>query len=438
MVWIGVVIIAVIIAPIAVICLIYFWLAKINLFWTFVPEGYAKIIGKGDAFFKAILSFQGYTFDERWNVVPEDKWVRNGEVLDVVEVIKEEPITHEDRVKHRTRGRVKVRTDRGETEEIEAAKYKEPRHLFGGLRFYGIYPFVQVLFYPFRWTHLHEDGSVVTHEETLDAILLKTDLYVVEIPLSEHQAAEDIDGLPLSIAWVMPMRIVNVYEAIFVYRRWLVIITGVVKALLRTFVARYRYKEDLLDMVAGEGIEERQKEKGIAIVTKPGRDLREEFWEQLREALIKEAREQGAEITTTNQYIRVFGVEIQRRGCEPLSIEPGGDYRRLTTLRYEAEKEKERRIIEAQGKREAIREKTSRTLVGMLCDILGESEEAVERWLKKKMDEDPEIEKLVLGEGLGWIKKDMADQYYFVEGESKGPQESILLALTKKFLQEKK
>ena len=198
----GLILLGVIGGIIVPIALVYFFLAKENLWFTFVEEGTVKAVVTGGEFRKFLIAWKGHTFKitkERRQKEAKDNW--------------------------------------------EIVEGREPPHLFGGLRFYGLWPIDQIFEYKFRWTHLHEDGKAVSHDEWLDFALLKTDLYVIEYPLTEKEAAEDIDGVPLGINLVMPIRIVNPYVALFVARRWLPLITGVAKATLRAFVAKYRFKD---------------------------------------------------------------------------------------------------------------------------------------------------------------------------------------------------
>ena len=291
----------------------YFVLSPQNRWFTFVKDGTAKIIVKGTAVDKILIQWQGYTFsygeqdfEKKWTVI----------------------------------------------------EGREPSHPFGGFRFYSLfYPLFDVYIYRHRWTHLHEDGTVKTHDEWLDFVFLKRDLYVIEIPLIEgkektEEGAEDINGVPLGIQIVIPMRIINPYIAIFRVRRWLPMISGVVQAKLRRFVANYRYKEDLLNLRAGEGIKEVQRKAGVPEerLAALGEDLWEKFWGELE----KEFIQRGAEKLPDERF-QIYGVEIEKKGSGVLKIEPGSSYRRFTTMTYETEREKERTIIQAKAERERLK-----------------------------------------------------------------------------------
>ena len=45
-------------------------LAKHNLFFTFNKEGESKAVIHNGAFDRAIMKYEGFRFDDRWNVIP--------------------------------------------------------------------------------------------------------------------------------------------------------------------------------------------------------------------------------------------------------------------------------------------------------------------------------------------------------------------------------
>lgn len=284
-----------VIVAVIVIAGILYW--AYNNSFTVVEEGTSKIVMRGGEFRKALIAWKGYTF----KITKEGKQAKEEDNWEVVEG-------------------------------------KEHWHPFGGLRRFGIPLLDKIHGYRHRWVHLHEDGEIVKHDEWLDFALLKKDLYVIEIPLieekgAEEKGAEDKDGVPLGISVVLPMRIVNPYIALFVVRRWLPMITGMVRARLRNFVARYHYKEELLPM--------RAKENGKEV------DLLDKFWEELKEDFKAEGGKKLGE------NIRIFGVEIERKKTGILSIDPSKIYREETTKKYRAEREREKTVIDADAKMRA-------------------------------------------------------------------------------------
>lgn len=147
--------------------IIWFLLAPNNTIWSFVPEGTAKIVVRGESFVKAFIQWAGYTFDKDWNVISED------------------------------------------------ATHKEPRH-FGGIRFNGI-PLLDIIFsYNLRWKSVRqskEGTEVKFHEETLDYVPLKPEVYFTKIFAAETEPPERI---PLDIEWLVTIRVTNPYRVLFV------------------------------------------------------------------------------------------------------------------------------------------------------------------------------------------------------------------------------
>lgn len=294
----------------AIMPLIILALAKKDIFFTFVEEGTTKAVVRGGQFRYFLIAWLGYTF----------KITVNG-------------------------------TQSAEEKNWDVVKGKEKWHPFGGLRFYGFWPFDRIFEYRQQWTNLAENGEERHHDEFLDLAILKTNLYVVDYPLTEKEAAEDIDGVPIGIKLVIPMQIMNPYIALFRVRRWLPIINGVIKATLRKFVSRYRLKEDLQAMVAGKGIEDRQRERGIkeTDLDKVGDDITAKLWKNIKKALMEKAEEEGEEIEDLNGDIVIFGVRILQRGTDILKLDPDESYRKETTKRYVAERDKEVTIINAEA-----------------------------------------------------------------------------------------
>jgi hypothetical protein len=211
--------------------MIWYWLAPSNRWFTFVKEGTAKIVVKGDAFSKALIQWEGYTFDDEWNVVPENVWMKDGEVLDVIDVIDGET------------GMLKVKKKEGEGYEVVyGAKHtKKERHLFGGLRYYGFYPIWDILIYMLRWNDIHrseekegEIEKVIFHEEMLDYVLLKPDVYWTKISKAETKPPERI---PVDVEFLITMKVINVYKVLFAAPiNWIENIMLRLDAVLRGFV----------------------------------------------------------------------------------------------------------------------------------------------------------------------------------------------------------
>jgi len=180
----------------------WFILAPRNLFFTFVKEGTAKIVVRGDKFEKVLIQWEEHTLNKDWNVVMG----------------------------------------------------KEPWHPLGGFRFYGFWPIMDVFIYNFQWTGVKENGEIDPHpKETVDYILLKDDTYWAKV-----EKAEDAKLLPLDVEIVLTIRIVNPYKALFRVENWLETVVNRTKPAVRDAITLKEYEELIKDKEAvGKTIYER-------------------------------------------------------------------------------------------------------------------------------------------------------------------------------------
>ena len=175
---------------------IYFALAPRNLFFTFVREGTAKIIVRGDKFEKALIQWEGRTFQHQ--IPGEEKW-----------------------------------------QVISGAE----SHLFGGLRYYGAWPIFDVYIYDFQWTGVAEDGKVIHHpKETLDYIILRDDIYWCEV-----EDAEDKKLLPLSLELILTIAVVNPYKALFNIQNWLETVINRIQPAVRQIITTKSFEKWIVE-----------------------------------------------------------------------------------------------------------------------------------------------------------------------------------------------
>lgn len=264
--------------------IVYFVLAPRNLWWTFVKEGTTKIVVKGDQFNKALIQWKDYTFDKDWNVV------KNGTAVpeDVKKEIKQ--------------GQIKLYNF-----DQEEGVYREPRHLFGGLRFYGFWPIKDIYIYRFTWTGVKENGEIDRHPtEILDYILLKSDIYWCQLV-----GAEEKELLPLTIELISTVGIKNPYKALFKIENWLEAVINRIKPSIRDYVAKSGYK-----------VLVKKKEAMGGKLHDGMENLRKEFEEK-------------------------YGVDIQK--IEVKDIKPPKEQLEATLKKWSAEREKEAIIIKAEA-----------------------------------------------------------------------------------------
>jgi len=182
----------------------YFILAPQNMWFTFVKEGTAKFVLRGDKFEKALIQWEGYTLDKDWNVI----------------------------------------------------EGKEPWHPLGGFRFHGLWPIFDIGRYKFRWTGVTEDGRIQHKEEWLQHMLLKDDIYLAQI-----LQAEDEGLLPLDVDLFLTIRIANPYKARFRIQNWLETVINRIQPSIRRYIAETRYEELITkSQTAGQEMWERLNE----------------------------------------------------------------------------------------------------------------------------------------------------------------------------------
>jgi regulator of protease activity HflC (stomatin/prohibitin superfamily) len=186
-----------------ILLMVFVALALFFIFFrfTFVKEGTAKVIVRWGAFKKVVMAWDGYELNEDWDV-----------------------------------------------NVIEPQRRRQRRRpLFGGLRFVGIWPFDRVFRYKFRWRDIQlEKGEekVIPHEEVIDYILLRPDVYYTDIKDAETKPPERI---PLTVQWLVTIRVINPYKALFkAPSNWNENVMSRLNSLFRDFVAHYSADQILM------------------------------------------------------------------------------------------------------------------------------------------------------------------------------------------------
>ena len=105
--------------------------------------------------------------------------------------------------------------------------------------FYGLHPVFDVLIYKM---HGHKrvdfEGRVRDYpDEWTDEISLRSDVYLCVLP-----SAEDADGLPLRIEFLLTLRIVSPYRSRFGTHHWLDATVNRFQAVLRDLIAQDPYE----------------------------------------------------------------------------------------------------------------------------------------------------------------------------------------------------
>lgn len=272
--------------PVFGFLLVYFWWAPNNLFWTFVPEGRAKMVVRGDAVKKVLIQWKDHalvSFDAADAALkPDEAAVPPRYVGDVVE-------------------------------------YPTRKRLWGGLRFYGLWPLDDMFVYSFKWTNMTQDGEPQSHDEAMDHVLLKDDVYWATV-----KAAEDQNLLPLDVGLVLRLRVVNPYKALFKVENWLEVVVNMVEPSVRYVLSGKTYKE------------------WVKMTT----DFGEEVWKKLQEV------ESGDLVGTLRKRYGIEFISLGVKSFDPSPLDSLDEARRATIKMYLAEQEADRIRTEATGKRD--------------------------------------------------------------------------------------
>lgn len=186
-------------------------LAKHNLFFTFNKEGESKAVIHNGAFDRAIMKYEGFRFDDRWNVIPS----RRREQFKT----KEEAVAkgyYWDGTKRR----------RGDKWWRKFCAY----FMGGGLEFIGLWPFYRVFRYDFRWGGLKE-GKPIPHDKNLDYVFVKSAVYYAKL-----EGVETSGMVPLDIGLNLTIRVTNPYRAIFRTHQWLEFTVSRITPYIRQYI----------------------------------------------------------------------------------------------------------------------------------------------------------------------------------------------------------
>ena len=322
--------------------LIYFWWAPNNLYFTFVQEGTAKIVVRGDKFEMALIQWEGMVFTPNWNVIPVGVWTRrNGEELSLG-IVERNGTTWQ--VEERDGELFEIQVRKTDHQPVKGAEEKkiegtlrpqtEPKRflgwLLGGFRYYGFWPFVDIYVYMFQWTGIDERGKVDRHEkEWLYFVVLKDDVYLIEVT-----QAEDKDRLPLDLQVLLTIQVRNPYQAIYKIQNWLETIKNRLGPAIRNRITQNTYEELITQQAA----------LGAELFTNSRKIREEEFSER-------------------------YGIVVRK--IEVRDINPPKGMREETLKKFLAEREKESIMVLADA--EAYR-----------LDVVAEGEK---KRIRKRMDE---------------------------------------------------
>lgn len=361
-------------------------LAPQNMWLTFMSEGYVKFVVRGDGFLISLIQWKGYTFDENWNIVPENTWVQDGEEVRVIldstakklKIQKKDGPTQEfvdikeliniEAIMEDKERKLLARKTDGSTELIEGVrKYEEPWHPFKGFRFYGWFPLDDIHVYKFKWTSMAEDGKPKPQSKWLQHMLCKDDNYYHEYHV------KDKGNLPLVFKTFLIIRIVNPVKARFTVHNWLEMTINRIEPLLSQYSTT-------------------------------------KFYENLR----KESQKIGDNLKAIPFYAAIiddlrnrYGVELRAISLE--GIDPPADYQETTLKARTAQYEAEATIITAKAESKKRAQETMVLLMQMISEATGETVHEVQ----EKIKGDPEMRKQMQS-----FAQDIVTRQISVQGKS--------------------
>jgi len=319
------------------------WLVSIGLFLITVveclapKEGTAKVVVRGGEVVDILIQWKGHTLDEDWNVIKEDE------------------------------------------------SHKEPPHPLGGLRFYTcIWPIETIYRYNFRWKDvqlIQGEERPEFHEEILDYILVKPTVYSTTIKEAETKAPE---RYPLDIHFLVTIRVVNPYKALFVAPpNWLEKILARLNALFRGWIGLYTLDE-LLSL----------QKTNPSIV-----------WDVFKE-------------DSRLSFLEEWGIKIEENGIQMRDIDMPADIQ-------EAAAAEKRMRLKAAG--------TASETVGMIIESMAQSTGLTTEQIKKEIKKNPDLQKEFREMAADFASRRMAiDGGAFVDIRTSGPRSQSLKKMKKR------
>lgn len=253
-------------------------LATADLFFTFVEEGEAKIIVAGKSYRKTILSLTGHKINENDDGNKKKDYIS----------------------------------------EDETPPKKPFFERWYGAYWVGIPPFRKIHTYSLRWVSYKpkDDNGLKKPEvskEILDRTFVKDKVYY-----GRAEEVETEEGVPLSVEFLVTLKVVSPYRAIFLISNWVETVIDRTTQQVRVYIGTKKYS-DLI-----------RNEKS---------DPKVGFSGHMKDALEKTIHDD-------------YGVKFV--SCDILSINPPAELRKTTLEVYTADKEGEAVKISAKAEAEAI------------------------------------------------------------------------------------
>ncbi|MBX4198279.1 hypothetical protein KW782_03025 [Candidatus Parcubacteria bacterium] len=311
---------------------LFYFLAKLQAFFTTIRGGEAVAIVKGDEPHAFIGNYEGHhlndpydeiNYDERhpnWQVLP-NRWGGSVDNLGIPTEAEEEA---------------------GDVHEYYDTRGLLARHL--GIYFYGFYPFLRVYTYPFSWTewvpkgegskdkgHENRGKDAGEHEawrrtEKVSSFFLKDFPYFFIL-----ERAETAEAITVNVGYVITVRGINPDKALFKTDNWLRQIESQVYADIRNYVGNQEFKQ-LISETDARGAE--FKPLSDELIRLRGKEFRDRYGIHIVKVSIVYVDPHEKEDLRVVQAIKLQFIAEQEANAD---VTRAGGYKKATNLRTEAD-----------------------------------------------------------------------------------------------------
>ncbi|HNY36232.1 MAG TPA: hypothetical protein PLD14_00950 [Candidatus Pacearchaeota archaeon] len=216
-----------------------------------------------------------------------------------------------------------------------------PRYF--GIHFIGLWPLYRIPFRKFTWTSTNEEGEDLTRTEEMDYILVRPDIYS-----STLKKAEDKDNMPIAWGFSVVLEIVDIAAATKVQNPFQIVFARI-WSYLRDETRRQSYDE----LVATSGCFSDNSSGGTKIKS------------ALSEKMMRDWEEGGM----LDDLIKTCGIKLSKLNIK--NMDPDENYRKLTTKKITAEKEKVVTEIGARASAYKLAQEITGTAVEMTASQRG-------------------------------------------------------------------
>ncbi|MFZ3057560.1 MAG: hypothetical protein WA092_00790 [Minisyncoccales bacterium] len=227
-----------------------------------------------------------------------------------------------------------------------------------GVHYIGPWPLYRIPFRKFTWTSTKEDGEDETRTQNVDYILIRPDIYS-----STLKKAEDKDNMPIAWNFSVVLEIVDIGAATKVQNPFQIVFARI-WTYLRDETRRQSYDE----LVATSG----------CFSDNSSGD------NKIKSALSKKMMRDWEEEGMLDDLIKTCGIRLLKLNIK--NMDPDENYRKLTTKKITAEKEKT--VTEIGSRASAY--KLAQEITGTAMEMTAIQRESDVEKLKKLKEENPE------------------------------------------------